>query len=100
MNRAGNLAALAAIGVSCVAGAQQAQITPSEAYLPADPAKFHKVPGYSPYAGRRYPTRPLFGDQHVHGMEGVRFYTRGKVVTTRWPDADALPPGFHMPTLG
>jgi malonate-semialdehyde dehydrogenase (acetylating)/methylmalonate-semialdehyde dehydrogenase len=42
----------------------------------------------------------LFGDTHVHGMEGVRFYTRGKVVTTRWPDADALPTGFHMPTLG
>ena len=42
----------------------------------------------------------LFGDTHVHGMEGVRFYTRGKVVTTRWPDADALPAGFHMPTLG
>jgi malonate-semialdehyde dehydrogenase (acetylating)/methylmalonate-semialdehyde dehydrogenase len=42
----------------------------------------------------------LFGDQHVHGMEGVRFYTRGKVVTTRWPDADALPAGFNMPTLG
>ena len=42
----------------------------------------------------------LFGDQHVHGMEGVRFYTRAKVITTRWPDADALPTGFHMPTLG
>jgi malonate-semialdehyde dehydrogenase (acetylating)/methylmalonate-semialdehyde dehydrogenase len=28
----------------------------------------------------------LFGDVHVHGPEGVRFYTRGKVVTTRWPD--------------
>jgi malonate-semialdehyde dehydrogenase (acetylating)/methylmalonate-semialdehyde dehydrogenase len=42
----------------------------------------------------------LFGDTHVHGMEGVRFYTRAKVVTTRWPDADALPTGFHMPTLG
>ncbi len=42
----------------------------------------------------------LFGDTHVHGMEGVRFYTRGKVVTTRWPDAAALPTGFHMPTLG
>jgi malonate-semialdehyde dehydrogenase (acetylating)/methylmalonate-semialdehyde dehydrogenase len=27
----------------------------------------------------------LFGDVHVHGAEGVRFYTRGKVVTTRWP---------------
>ena len=42
----------------------------------------------------------LFGDQHVHGMEGVRFYTRGKVVTTRWPDANALPTGLNMPTLG
>jgi len=42
----------------------------------------------------------LFGDQHIHGMEGVRFYTRGKVVTTRWPDADALPQGYNMPTLG
>ena len=42
----------------------------------------------------------LFGDQHVHGPEGVRFYTRGKVVTTRWPDERALPTGFNMPTLG
>jgi malonate-semialdehyde dehydrogenase (acetylating)/methylmalonate-semialdehyde dehydrogenase len=42
----------------------------------------------------------LFGDQHVHGPEGVRFYTRGKVVTTRWPDDQALPTGFNMPTLG
>jgi malonate-semialdehyde dehydrogenase (acetylating)/methylmalonate-semialdehyde dehydrogenase len=42
----------------------------------------------------------LFGDTHVHGMEGVRFYTRGKVVSTRWPDANAVPTGFNMPTLG
>jgi malonate-semialdehyde dehydrogenase (acetylating)/methylmalonate-semialdehyde dehydrogenase len=28
----------------------------------------------------------LFGDTHVHGPEGVHFYTRGKVVTARWPD--------------
>ncbi len=27
----------------------------------------------------------LFGDHHIHGPEGVRFYTRAKVVTTRWP---------------
>lgn len=27
----------------------------------------------------------LFGDKHVHGPEGVSFYTRAKVVTTRWP---------------
>jgi len=42
----------------------------------------------------------LFGDQHVHGPEGVRFYTRGKVVTTRWPDDKAVPSGLNMPTLG
>ncbi|GIH98848.1 methylmalonate-semialdehyde dehydrogenase (acylating) [Planobispora takensis] len=28
----------------------------------------------------------LFGDTHVHGTEGVHFYTRGKVVTSRWLD--------------
>jgi malonate-semialdehyde dehydrogenase (acetylating)/methylmalonate-semialdehyde dehydrogenase len=28
----------------------------------------------------------LFGDSHVHGKEGVHFYTRGKVVTSRWPE--------------
>jgi malonate-semialdehyde dehydrogenase (acetylating)/methylmalonate-semialdehyde dehydrogenase len=28
----------------------------------------------------------LFGDTHAYGAEGVHFYTRGKVVTTRWPD--------------
>jgi hypothetical protein len=33
---------------------------------PVNPATFHKEPGYSPYAGRRYPERPYFGDEHVH----------------------------------
>ena len=28
----------------------------------------------------------LFGDTHVHGTEGVHFYTRGKAVTSRWLD--------------
>ena len=28
----------------------------------------------------------LFGDAHVYGPEGINFYTRGKVVTSRWPD--------------
>ncbi|MBA2465874.1 MAG: CoA-acylating methylmalonate-semialdehyde dehydrogenase [Nocardioidaceae bacterium] len=28
----------------------------------------------------------LFGDSHAHGSEGVSFFTRGKVVTSRWPD--------------
>ena len=29
--------------------------------------------------------RSLFGDHHIHGPEGVRFYTRMKSVTSRWP---------------
>ena len=33
---------------------------------PVDPKKFYKEPGYSPYAGKHYPERPLFGDEHVH----------------------------------
>ncbi len=37
----------------------------------------------------------LFGDKHVHGPEGVSFYTRGKVVTSRWPD-----PGTSKVDLG
>jgi malonate-semialdehyde dehydrogenase (acetylating)/methylmalonate-semialdehyde dehydrogenase len=28
----------------------------------------------------------LFGDRHIYGPEGIEFYTRGKVVTARWPD--------------
>ncbi|MET1016987.1 MAG: aldehyde dehydrogenase family protein, partial [Leifsonia flava] len=28
----------------------------------------------------------LFGDSHIYGPESVHFYTRSKVVTTRWPD--------------
>jgi malonate-semialdehyde dehydrogenase (acetylating)/methylmalonate-semialdehyde dehydrogenase len=31
----------------------------------------------------------LFGDKHVHGPEGVSFYTRAKVVTSRWPHMEA-----------
>jgi len=28
----------------------------------------------------------LFGDRHIYGPEGIDFYTRGKVITSRWPD--------------
>jgi malonate-semialdehyde dehydrogenase (acetylating)/methylmalonate-semialdehyde dehydrogenase len=37
----------------------------------------------------------LFGDLHMYGPEGVQFYTRGKVVTSRWPD-----PGSSKVDLG
>jgi malonate-semialdehyde dehydrogenase (acetylating)/methylmalonate-semialdehyde dehydrogenase len=44
----------------------------------------------------------LFGDTHVHGAEGVRFYTRAKAVTSRWPDTgytDGAPhTALHFPT--
>jgi malonate-semialdehyde dehydrogenase (acetylating)/methylmalonate-semialdehyde dehydrogenase len=41
----------------------------------------------------------LFGDYSVHGMDGVRFYTRPKVVTTRWTTTE-VGPRLNMPTLG
>ena len=42
----------------------------------------------------------LFGDLHVHGMEGIAFYTRTKAVTSRWPKGDVVSSAFIMPTLG
>jgi malonate-semialdehyde dehydrogenase (acetylating)/methylmalonate-semialdehyde dehydrogenase len=39
----------------------------------------------------------LFGEHHIHGPDGVRFYTRGKVVTSRWPDSHHLA-SYDMPT--
>jgi malonate-semialdehyde dehydrogenase (acetylating)/methylmalonate-semialdehyde dehydrogenase len=41
----------------------------------------------------------LFGDKHVHGPEGVSFYTRAKVVTSRWPEPAAQSAAsYHFPT--
>jgi len=40
----------------------------------------------------------LFGDTHAHGMEGVHFFTRGKVVTTRWPDPSTGGVDLGFPT--
>jgi malonate-semialdehyde dehydrogenase (acetylating)/methylmalonate-semialdehyde dehydrogenase len=41
----------------------------------------------------------LFGDKHIHGPEGVSFYTRGKVVTSRWPHVEAAHgASMHFPT--
>ncbi|AGW89606.1 MULTISPECIES: CoA-acylating methylmalonate-semialdehyde dehydrogenase [Cupriavidus] len=42
--------------------------------------------------------RSLFGDMHVYGEEGVRFYTRQKSVMQRWPDSIAKGAEFAMPT--
>jgi malonate-semialdehyde dehydrogenase (acetylating)/methylmalonate-semialdehyde dehydrogenase len=43
----------------------------------------------------------LFGDKHVHGPEGVSFYTRGKVITSRWPHVEHRgAASMNFPTAG
>jgi malonate-semialdehyde dehydrogenase (acetylating)/methylmalonate-semialdehyde dehydrogenase len=41
----------------------------------------------------------LFGDHHIYGMEGVRFYTRLKCVTQRWPTTGRAGAEFTMPVM-
>jgi malonate-semialdehyde dehydrogenase (acetylating)/methylmalonate-semialdehyde dehydrogenase len=55
------------------------------------PMAFHSFGGWK---------QSLFGDHHMHGMEGVRFYTRLKTVTTRWPTGVRTDAEFVMPTMG
>jgi malonate-semialdehyde dehydrogenase (acetylating)/methylmalonate-semialdehyde dehydrogenase len=43
--------------------------------------------------------RSLFGDIHIHGMEGIHFYTRLKTITSQWPTGIRAGADFHMPTM-
>jgi len=43
--------------------------------------------------------RSLFGDHHMHGPEGIRFYTRLKTITSRWPTGIRAGAEFVMPTM-
>tara|TARA_B100000963_G_scaffold360957_1_gene394052 strand:- start:8347 stop:9840 length:1494 start_codon:yes stop_codon:yes gene_type:complete len=54
------------------------------------PMAFHSFGGWK---------RSLFGDQHMHGPEGVRFYTKLKTITSRWPSGLRSDPEFIMPTM-
>ncbi len=54
------------------------------------PMAFHSFGGWK---------ASLFGDHHMHGMEGVRFYTRLKTITTRWPTGIRAGADFVMPTM-
>jgi len=54
------------------------------------PVAFHSFGGWK---------RSLFGDQHMHGPEGVRFYTKLKTITSRWPSGIRSNPEFIMPTM-
>ena len=40
----------------------------------------------------------LFGDLHMYGPEGIQFYTRAKVVTSRWPDPGQLEDRPRLPS--
>ncbi len=53
------------------------------------PMAFHSFGGWK---------ASLFGDHAMHGMEGVRFYTKLKTVTSRWPESIKSGPEFVLPT--
>jgi malonate-semialdehyde dehydrogenase (acetylating) / methylmalonate-semialdehyde dehydrogenase len=54
------------------------------------PMAFHSFGGWK---------RSFFGDHHVHGPEGVRFYTKLKTVISRWPTGIRAGAEFTMPTM-
>lgn len=54
------------------------------------PMAFHSFGGWK---------RSLFGGHHMHGPEGVKFYTRRKAITARWPEGDIGGAEFVMPTM-
>jgi malonate-semialdehyde dehydrogenase (acetylating)/methylmalonate-semialdehyde dehydrogenase len=54
------------------------------------PVAYHSFGGWK---------RSAFGDANQHGMEGVRFYTKVKTVTARWPEGDVTDSSFVIPTM-
>ena len=54
------------------------------------PMAFHSFGGWK---------RSLFGDSAMHGAEGIKFYTKLKTVTSRWPSGIRSNPEFIMPTM-
>ena len=54
------------------------------------PMAFHSFGGWK---------RSLFGDSAMHGAEGIKFYTKLKTVTSRWPSGIRSNAEFVMPTM-
>jgi malonate-semialdehyde dehydrogenase (acetylating)/methylmalonate-semialdehyde dehydrogenase len=54
------------------------------------PMAFHSFGGWK---------SSIFGDHYMHGPEGVRFYTRLKTITSRWPTGIRAGAEFVMPTM-
>ncbi|MCE7795708.1 CoA-acylating methylmalonate-semialdehyde dehydrogenase [Sphingobium sufflavum] len=55
------------------------------------PVSYHSFGGWK---------RSAFGDHNQYGMEGIRFWTKTKLVTQRWPDGGAGDSAFIIPTMG
>jgi malonate-semialdehyde dehydrogenase (acetylating)/methylmalonate-semialdehyde dehydrogenase len=55
------------------------------------PVSYHSFGGWK---------RSAFGDHNQYGMEGIRFWTKVKTVTQRWPDGGAGDSAFIIPTMG
>ena len=54
------------------------------------PVAYHSFGGWK---------RSAFGDANQHGMEGVRFYTKVKTITARWPEGAVEDSAFVIPTM-
>ena len=54
------------------------------------PVAYHSFGGWK---------RSAFGDANQHGMEGVRFFTKVKTVTARWPEGESADGAFVIPTM-
>ena len=54
------------------------------------PVAYHSFGGWK---------RSAFGDANQHGMEGVRFYTKVKTITARWPEGMQEDSAFVIPTM-
>ncbi|WP_374575318.1 CoA-acylating methylmalonate-semialdehyde dehydrogenase [Phenylobacterium sp.] len=54
------------------------------------PVAYHSFGGWK---------RSAFGDANQHGMEGLRFWTKVKTVTARWPEGDVADSAFVIPTM-
>ena len=87
MNRLGTmrLPGILTAGLALSAYAQQPQPSPPIGDIgrvdPAVAAKQFKTPGFSPYAGRHYPTRVYWGDSHLHTAMSLDARTAGNTLT-------------------
>ena len=54
------------------------------------PVAYHSFGGWK---------RSAFGDANQHGLEGMKFYTKVKTITARWPEGDPTESSFVIPTM-